>query len=74
MSIDIEKRIELFTNHLQQLSLLEDEYKAVLQGKSLVKYYFKSQITPSFLNDYYLLNSVPHQTQLHRLLTCAALI
>lgn len=44
---------KLFMTHLEGLMRLENEYQAVLQSKSLVRYYFKNRVTPSFLQDFY---------------------
>lgn len=37
----IEKRIELFMLHLEKLSTLETEFKALLQARTLMRFYFK---------------------------------
>lgn len=50
--------IELFMNHLQGLAVLEDEYKAVLQSKSLVRYYFGKTWAAEELNHFYQLDSL----------------
>ena len=42
--------------HLQDLALLESEYKAVLQSKTLVRYYFRKQLDASQLQVFYRLN------------------
>lgn len=39
----LEEKINLFMYHLQGLATLEDEFKAVLQSRSLVRYYFREQ-------------------------------
>jgi tRNA-dihydrouridine synthase B len=55
--ITVEKsaRIALFMTHLKGLAELENEYQAVLQSKSLVRYYFR-EIGASFLQDFYRLS------------------
>lgn len=52
-----EKR-DLFLNHLEGLASLEDEYKAVLQSKSLIRYYFRGEFSEEQLNGFYRLNSL----------------
>ena len=60
LSIRIEKTqlITLFMIHLGGLASLENEYKAVLQSKSLVRYYFKGQLSSLFLQDFYQLSNL----------------
>lgn len=52
-----EQRINLFINHLQGLAALENEHKAVLQSKSLLRYYFR-ELRPEQLQALYQLNSL----------------
>lgn len=47
-----------FIDHLRGLAALENEYQAVLQSKSLVKYYFRDYINTEFLQKYYGLTSI----------------
>lgn len=42
--VSMEKHIALFLQHIQGLALLENEYKAILQSKSLLRYYFKERL------------------------------
>jgi tRNA-dihydrouridine synthase B len=58
LSINNTQKIKLFMQHLNGLMHLEDEYKAVLQSKSLIRYYFKSQLTKEQLQHFYQLNSI----------------
>lgn len=44
--------------HLEGLSRLENEHKAVLQSKSLVRYYFKKQLDEQQLQQFYQLDSL----------------
>lgn len=53
LEVDFSKRADLFLHHLAGLASLEQEYKAVLQSKSLVRYYFRKEITGSLLEDFY---------------------
>lgn len=48
----------LFMQHLHGLARLEDEYKAVLQSKSLVRYYFRTYIHDEALQAFYNLKSL----------------
>lgn len=50
--------IQIFMAHLHGLKTLEDEYKSVLQSKSLVRYYFKNLLDIPQLNRFYQLNSL----------------
>lgn len=52
------EKIDLFMAHLHGLASLEDEYKAVLQSKSLVRYYFGKLFNAPTLNHFYQLNSL----------------
>ncbi|MCL9682954.1 tRNA dihydrouridine synthase [Legionella maioricensis] len=52
------EQIKLFLQHLEGLAQLEDEFKAVLQSKSLVRYYFKKQLDEPQLAQFYKLRSV----------------
>jgi len=57
-AIELAEKISFFMTHLQGLAALEDEYKAVLQSKSLVRYYFGKQLDKLVLNRFYQLNSL----------------
>ena len=50
--------IALFIQHLQDLSILENEYKALLQSKSLIRYYFGKVCNPELLKKCYSLTSI----------------
>lgn len=52
------ERLKLFIMHLEGLSRLENEHKAVLQSKSLVRYYFKKQLDEQQLQQFYQLDSL----------------
>ncbi len=58
MNINIEEKMNLFISHLKALANLENEYQAVLQSKSLVRYYFKNRLTQEFLQQYYTLSNL----------------
>ena len=58
IELNLSEKISLFMKHLQGLSSLEDEFKAVLQSKSLVRYYFKKQLDESQLSFFYKLDSL----------------
>ncbi|RUR13106.1 tRNA-dihydrouridine synthase [Legionella sp. km772] len=58
LSITKQKKIDLFITHLQALAQLEDEYKALLQSKSLVRYYFRHELTSEQLSQFYTLASI----------------
>ena len=51
-------RISLFMTHLKDLANLENEYQAVLQSKSLVRYYFRNELNPIFLQRFYNLANI----------------
>jgi tRNA-dihydrouridine synthase B len=48
----------LFLQHLQGLASLEGEYKAVLQSKSLVRYYFPNQLDAEQMQAFYRLETL----------------
>jgi tRNA-dihydrouridine synthase B len=52
------EKINLFMKHLHELAILEDEYKAILQSKSLVRYYFGKLLDASLLNRFYQVDSL----------------
>lgn len=54
--VDNSVRLNFFTMHLQGLSSLESEHQAVLQSKTLVRYYFGNQLSAPQLQDFYALN------------------
>lgn len=60
LNITINHKIHLFMHHLQGLATLENEFKAVLQSKSLIRYYFKNDLRREQLLSFYQLNSLEH--------------
>ncbi|BCA97023.1 tRNA-dihydrouridine synthase [Legionella antarctica] len=56
------EKIKLFIQHLEGLAHLEDEFKAVLQSRSLVRYYFKKQLDLQQLAQFYKLRSLEEIT------------
>jgi len=58
LAIDKTIKVNLFMQHLLGLATLEEEYKAVLQSKSLIRYYFRNQWTKEQLNEFYQLQSL----------------
>lgn len=48
----------LFLNHLHHLAALENDYQAILQSKSLVKYYFRPYLNGERLQQYYRLDTL----------------
>jgi len=58
VNLGLEQKISLFMQHLQGLSKLENEYQAMLQSKSLVRYYFKKELSISKLQQFYALDSL----------------
>ena len=52
------EKINLFIRHLEGLAQLEGEFKAVLQSKSLVRYYFRKQLDKLQLDQFYTLDSL----------------
>ena len=57
VSWHLEQAIALFMMHLQGLALLQNEYRAILQSKTLVRYYFKHWLSREQLLGYYALDS-----------------
>ncbi|HAT8700886.1 TPA: tRNA-dihydrouridine synthase family protein [Legionella pneumophila subsp. pneumophila] len=56
--VAFDEKLKLFMLHLEGLSYLENEHKAVLQSKSLVRYYFKKQLNEQQLQQFYQLGSL----------------
>lgn len=52
------EKVQLFITHLEGLARLESDFKAVLQSKSLVRYYFKEELTALGLKQFYTLTSI----------------
>lgn len=53
-----------FMRHLQGLARLENDYKAVLQSKALLSYYFRSSISQEQLQRFYQLTSLDELEQM----------
>ena len=51
-------RVTYFMHHLQGLSALESSYQAVMQAKTLVRYYFRHHLTVLQLQKFYTLSSL----------------
>lgn len=51
-------RLSCFKKHLRGLARLESEHKAVLQSKSLIRYYFKKALTDAQLQLFYALDNL----------------
>lgn len=68
VAVSVVEKIKLFMTHLEGLAALEDEYKAVLQSKSLVRYYFGKQLNESILQRFYQLDSLQ---EVHSFLHCS---
>jgi tRNA-dihydrouridine synthase len=58
MSLQLSDKMRVFLQHLHDLAALEDEYKAVLQSKSLVRYYFRGELSRELLEQFYSLESI----------------
>ncbi|CEK09323.1 tRNA dihydrouridine synthase [Legionella hackeliae] len=58
VDIDDNQLKTVFMDHLLGLARLEDDYKAMLQSKSLFRYYFKNRLTPQQLQDFYALQTL----------------
>ena len=56
--VNFAERVDCFMMHLEGLARLESEHQAVLQSKSLVRYYFKDVFSESRLNAFYRLDSL----------------
>ncbi|MCW8409203.1 tRNA-dihydrouridine synthase family protein [Legionella sp. PATHC035] len=68
-AVSLDEKINLFMYHLQGLAALENEYKAILQSKSLVRYYFRSMFDASLLQRFYQLDSLEKIHQFFALFT-----
>ncbi|WP_131782512.1 tRNA dihydrouridine synthase [Legionella gresilensis] len=58
IKLDKNQLNDLFMLHLTGLAELENEYKAVLQSRSLIRYYFRNQISSEQLSLFYQLNTL----------------
>lgn len=58
LEIGQDVKIELFMRHIEGLARLEDEFKAVLQSKSLIRYYFRPYLQQQQLEQFYKLHSI----------------
>lgn len=58
LSLSLNQKETLFMTHLTGLAALEDEFKAVLQSKSLVRYYFREEMGRDELVRFYSLNTL----------------
>lgn len=66
LDISVVQKIDLFMRHLRGLAELESEFKAVLQSKSLVRYYFRALLNEHQLKRFYQLDSL---ATIHNLLS-----
>lgn len=57
-NISFSERVQLFMHHLHALATLESDFKAILQSRSLVRYYFREKRTAEFLNQFYNLHAL----------------
>ena len=58
VAVSLAEKIRLFMIHLHGLAALEDEHKAVLQSKSLIRYYFGALLDAATLTRFYQLDSL----------------
>jgi len=58
IQVDYAQQVHLFMTHLQGLAALENEHQAVLQSKSLVRYYFKDQWSQHAFQSFYALTTL----------------
>ena len=58
LEVDNSVRLHCFSMHLQGLSCLESEHQAVLQSKTLIRYYFGEILSSQQLKDFYALSSL----------------
>lgn len=58
VSIETSRIVSLFMMHLEGLAALESEYQAVLQSKSLVRYYFRNLLNSAWMESFYKLSSL----------------
>ena len=56
--IEHAERVHCFLTHLEGVARLESEHQAVLHSKSLIRYYFKNQLSASYLQMFYALDSL----------------
>lgn len=56
--LSYKKQRSLFLTHIKQLAALENEHKAVLQSKTLARYYFKGLVDGEWLQTLYTANTL----------------
>lgn len=54
----LETRIYRFMDHIRQLAALEHEYQALMQSRTLVRYYFRADRRPEFLEPFYAIECI----------------
>jgi len=54
----IKEQFNLFMTHIETLALLENEYNAALQSRSLLRYYFREELNKDHLQSLYQLTRV----------------
>lgn len=58
ITVDNALRIQTFLTHIHGLSQLESEHQAVMQSRSLIRYYFRNLLSLKQLSAFYALNSL----------------
>lgn len=58
LNMNMQDLSSLFILHLNKLAQLECEYKAILQSKSLIRYYFQDRISQTLLASFYNLSTI----------------
>ncbi len=56
--LSLSSQWQLFMRHIEGLAALEDDYQALLQSRSLFRYYMKELLDPLPLQDFYTLKSI----------------
>lgn len=56
--VNLKERIDCFLTHLHDLAVLESEHQAVMQSKTLVRYYFKQRLDEVSLQAFYKLSNI----------------
>jgi len=53
IDIPLSLRLDIFMQHIEGLALLENEFKALLQSRRLLKYYFRKQLSQQKITSLY---------------------
>lgn len=65
-SVSLQQHLQLFFEHILGLANLDGEFAALLQSRSLLRYYFHDRLSAAFLRDYYLVANLDEALEMIR--------